>query len=134
MSVDYDASLMIGVALDDLYTVKKEKSQVTKYNQDTGKPYQQDVFTERYFWCGKEVEEIDDPYAFVEKLGLDITSSGGYSDNKYIVGKCLASADPGEIDEVTLSEFQQEFQEVKKKLQEQGYEGAIKLHLILSVD
>lgn len=38
MGVSHHSNAVIGVKFDDVYTEKKEKSQVTKYNEDTGKP------------------------------------------------------------------------------------------------
>lgn len=39
MSVSFDAILVVGVKLKDVFTVKNETNEVTKYDPDTGQPY-----------------------------------------------------------------------------------------------
>src|SRR5579863_1961262 len=134
MSVSYHSSCVIGVRLEKLWTVKKEKTSVTKYNENTGQPYQQEVTKERHFWCDKEIEEPDDVYDLVKEQcpGLDLHTSGEGNDR--IVGICLGQCEPGDVKSLDGQTVSKTWTDVNERLKKSANtENGVQLWVIAYV-
>ena len=133
MGADFSTKGVIGVRLEKLYTTKKETVKITKYNPDTGAPYQADSVTEHYFWCGEEIEEPNDIYDLVrQKTGYDIHTSGEGDDN--IVGFLIADLEAPDVASINGPTLSQKWTEVKERLIKAGYkENGVQLHIIAYV-
>jgi hypothetical protein len=148
VGADFHAVTFVGVRLSDVFRVEPYQDQVTKYNPDTGAPYQQTVTKERFFWCDQEIAEpAGDFEDMVRNLcGLEITDTGesartygkkgwaAYALDNYVVGRLLSSCEPGDTVASDVSAFEKFHQEVKEKLRKCGYKGQIQLHLVHSVN
>lgn len=58
MTTNFSAHAIIGVRLRDVYEEKQIKRTITKYNEDTGIPYQEIVERVICYFCGKQVAEV----------------------------------------------------------------------------
>jgi len=131
MGCSYRSYAVVGVPFASLYEERKQKKHVTKYNEDTGKPYQQEVIEISFFWCGKEIEEeCDYMEGFVKKMcGLEVYDAGSGNDGG-TVGLCLAKPEPGDVQAIDGLTLSKAFLEVKEKLQKSGYNGNVQLYII----
>ncbi len=102
---------------------------VTKYNPDTGVPYQVAVNEKHYYWCDNEIDKPGYLEDFVKaKCGLDWHSSGyGEVD---CVGTEIAKADPGDVASVKSDKLSQVLADVKEKLRASGYKGDVELLIV----
>ncbi len=147
MGVDYSATMVVGVKLDELFRVERENVQVTKYDPDTGAPYQTPVVKETCTWCGKPITMPDDLETLVKDMsGLEIYSTGepshpyrykggwnGYDLGEFVVGRSIANVDNAEIATAERVEVDKQFADVKQKLERSGYKGQVQIHLVLHV-
>ena len=71
MSTGYAAIVVYGMPFEKACRVETSEALVTKYDVDTGKPYQKPVTVKRYFFFGKEITGEDFfgfDYDFFEEL------------------------------------------------------------------
>lgn len=154
------AYLILGVRVADVVTSEMVAGSVTKYNEDTGAPYQKEVTKRAWRFCGREVAgpegydpDADDddglglPAEWLERmLGIpDVCEANVPGD---IAVKGTGDADGGENDVFGLvlmamsSEFtgaaecplptQYDVDKIGRKLAEMGYAGAPPaLHMVL---
>ena len=133
MSRTFNSYAVVGVPLDRLLETKKVKKLITKYNEDTGEPYQLEAIETHYLWCDIEVEAPDDMEDFVKKMcDLGIYDTDSYDDdNNPIVGIKLGCSKPGRIVSVNKNDINKTWTDVKEKLQKSGYKNNdIQLHII----
>lgn len=114
MGVNYETKVVIGVRTDKLLHSVKEKTTVTKYNPDTGIPYQLDKYEDKFFWLGKEVDRsvVDDIEDIIKPFGLDLYYAQEYEDN--VIGKELNLLNPGEFTSYSFKEIQNKLYEVQQ--------------------
>jgi len=148
MGADYHAVTFVGVKLSDLFRIEHRQEEVTKYNPDTGAPYQQKVMKDRFFWCDQEIPEpAGDLEEMVKHLcGLELTDTGEsariwnkkgwerYALDNHVVGRMLASCEGGQTVGSDVGAFEKYLQEVKEKLRKCGYKGQLQIHLVHSVN
>jgi hypothetical protein len=129
MSVSHCSYVVVGVPFKDVYETKKTKKLVTKYNVDTGKPYQMPIDDWHFFWAGKEItEECDYQEDFVKKMcGLDIISS---NDEGSVIGLEIAQAESNKVIEIEPKIIQEAILSVSEKLKASGYHGDVKVYLV----
>lgn len=140
MGASFSSSLIAGVRVGDIYKVENVGSEVTKYNPDTGKPYQTKVVTKKHLLCGKEIEAKEDgPPEWLPKMsGLDVSSTGNsaYEDKTYsefVVGVQLGVAGGYRNDSVLgfpAEKIANALAEAKEKLAKLGYNGKVELFLV----
>lgn len=80
------AYLMVGIKLTEVLKKVTEKKPVTKYNEDTGQPYEKEV--EETYWTlfGKSINTLEDPEDYpnecgIEKLGFVVHYPYGFRNN-----------------------------------------------------
>lgn len=126
MGVDYSAVLIVGVRYDVVVTTRTDTKEVTKYNPDTGAPYQKLVSEEVTLVCGVFK---DDPRAHIENdLKLDIVIPGyGGGREDAIVGVRVATVDEGDSPyaQVGLIRLAAARDAVDRTLRAHGYTGPV---------
>lgn len=133
MGCTYEQYVVVGVRLSELFQVEHHQTSVTKYNQDTGVPYQQPVTVLKFLWRGQEIPEPDEyyPEEFVTNLapGMDVYSSGEsarnhrgkgwnqYDFRQFIVGVAVAkTGESGGVDGIEPEALEAAKQTVKDAL------------------
>jgi hypothetical protein len=81
MSTTYDAHLLYGFRYEDVLKAKKVQEKVTRYNEETGKPYQKEILTgHQYFVFDREVTSEE-----FEQIADGFRENGGREpDNSYL--------------------------------------------------
>ena len=137
MGADFSSYLAVGVPAHKIVKNVIEKTPVTKYNPDTGVPYQAETKKEIVYFCGKPTEFKDSIHDWIEDLDLDLCYD--YSDgdkNEWIIGKQLCTATATgysgdkSIIKITPDMIEGAKNEVKTRLAAYGYEGDVDLFLI----
>lgn len=148
MSTSYSADLIVGFPLSKVLQREEYAEEVTKYNEDTGKPYTKEITKVRYIFNGEEVDIKEHyntytgafaPYHLIEtKLGLEIYNEryNYYTDEDYykrgIVGKRIKSVE--DYSEVSLDQITKELLNVSQKLIKANIPNIdVKIYLALDV-
>jgi len=135
MSYDAYAVLFVGIRAEDAIKRETITDEVTKYNEDTGEPYQQKKSRTKMTLFGREVTDPQDLY--VEEawfaLGLDNEVPGlqvccptSEPPSDQLIGCSLARIGTGEetsVHEATVGAVSNALAKVKKSLQALGYSG-----------
>jgi hypothetical protein len=134
MSISYSASVVVGVRMDELFSVEEIVTYVTKYNPDTGTPYKHPVVEKIDLLCGKPMEkELDNSERWAKERGLECSYGNGVE----VYGKILASIGDYEVDDfampVLIGDIESAKSEVREKLAVLGYSGDIQVHLVVSI-
>jgi hypothetical protein len=102
MSVSYHSYLVAGVKSEKIVRKEEIRNKVTKYDPDTGKPYDKTVIEIKHFFGDLEVsdvslEEMLDEAKKVSKLSKLIEYYyADCEDNDYVIGLLVSRAgDPG---------------------------------------
>lgn len=99
MSVSYTATLVCGLRLSDVVRIDHLKSTVTKYNPDTGVPYQTAVEEYKAFLFGAAFDPVEPcPSEWGKSLGGLEAFSTGESSRRY-------KPDPGPFGSYALDEW-----------------------------
>jgi len=102
MGVSFSAITIIGIPVSAIFETRRATTNVTKYDPDTGKPYDAVQPTTVYVIGGKQVdaeaaEKFKETYQYnydEHGLKLHVASSEG-DDADGVLGIALAEADPG---------------------------------------
>jgi hypothetical protein len=148
MSISCDCRVVVGVALSEIYSFEIKDGKRTKYNPDTGKPYQESVkrlhgkfgnsvlppvvFEKKeYSWTAEARQD----WEFIEDEGLDVflTSWSGGGDPNYVkehgvVGIRLCSGDSDRNGSALLEDATKAAEKVKNVLAKYGYTGPVLIY------
>lgn len=138
MSVSFGAYLFAGVKSDKLQRKEEVKTKVTKYNPDTGEPYEKVNVSYKHFIGNVEVEDSD-----LESMLHEVSKKvpgvkfdygyGHYEDKEYVIGLPIVKVrDPGAVP-VSLETINNFVDIVKTQLAKVGYTGEVSLFQILYV-
>ncbi len=157
MSATVGVSLMIGVRLSDILRIEEYTEPKTKYNPDTGKPYEVQQQKTRLFIVDKEIEEPEATYPeewVKDVLDMDVAGTGDsaevwkgkgwnqYKWDHFIVGvslgfqtgssnKHIISANIQGEKKEDLAPINEAIKEATEKLARVGYAGPIGIHAVL---
>jgi hypothetical protein len=135
MSVDHVGYLVVGVALNEILEYKTIKSEVTRYDTKTGKPYKAFDTENKHYFFGKELDEEPDDleYWIEDKLDLDLVSLGSdFVDpyEGYVVGKEMCEADNCEANSADINELVKVRNEIQIQLEKYGFKGSVEVWLV----
>lgn len=132
------AYLVVGVPMGDIIKKEKKSETVTRYHEETGKPYEKEVSETFYTLCGKRIEEDDDEDfdSMFRRHGLEVITGGYEHDCPQVVGVCVYSvADCNSsggllelVDDGVLSGATERAEQYLKMI---GYTGPIKMYLVM---
>jgi hypothetical protein len=138
MGISVSAYLVAGVRLSDLARKVTETSTVTKYNQDTGKPYDTEIVVTKIKIGNKT---FDQEAGYPEDLikwpkGLSFVTTGDIGEGDWdsvVVGVKVAEADDYEWPAVVVTD--EKIDEAKEKaknlLEKVGWTDPVGLYLVL---
>ena len=126
MGVSYGGNVIAGVGIDEFAEQREHKSIVTKYNEDTGEPYQVDNSHKYWVIKGLPSEHFDYVEQMLEWIDdhtdLDVvydTSYGGTDFENSVVGVKLARLSLGDFVGVRFKEIVDATGEAQNLFQEQ---------------
>lgn len=127
--------LMVGVAESRLIETVTEVQTVTRYNEETGEPYQKQIETKKTLFCGRIMtdDELGDLWTFFDKMGLERVWAGDYCRKNHVIGLRVRSVCREEpLHEIRDAVLDSVHLLVQTKMQQFGYMGDYKLFLVLS--
>jgi hypothetical protein len=137
MGVSVNATLVAGVRLSDLVSKVTETTTVTKYDQDTGKPYDKEIqvtkikIGDRTF--DQEAEYPEDLIKLPKGLDFETTGDiGGRGDwDNVVVGAKVAEADDDDpVVEVDLTALDKAINKATDLLKQVGWSDGVSVYLI----
>ena len=126
MSTNYSATLIAGVPYGEVVTTRTVTTLVTKYNKDTGAPYQKEVHKKIVSFNG--VQTADNPlydYDFFEPRGVKHVYPN--SNEKGIVGVEICVVSDYLLWKQEVVGIEEKMAEARTKMPGQ----AVRLHLVL---
>jgi hypothetical protein len=154
MGLDVSSSVVVGIRASDILRRERYQESITKYNENTGKPYQVHVNKEKYFIFDKEMPAdfelhpdnlaqylgYDDPhtigegtYRYPRQEGYD-----AYNYDKVVIGEQLINGDSHRsqgdlIKEIDTDSVAKLTKKVKENFAKHGYKGEVKVYLVTNV-
>jgi hypothetical protein len=154
MGVDISSTVVVGLKASAVIRREIYAESITKYNEDTGKPYKVNVNKEKYFIFDKEVPANFDPYpdSIAVYLGYENAYSTGEGSYHYprregfdaydldaiVIGEHVIDGDSHRsggdmVKEVDVEKVAQITKQVKENFAKFGYKGEVKLYLVTNV-
>lgn len=132
MSISYNAVLVVGVRYDEVVTTRTDTKEVTKYNPDTGAPYQHTISEEIGLVCGVPQDDPDDYLERTLKLEVVVPGYDGEREDA-VVGVTVVEVDQEvSIADVSLARLDKVKIAVDRTLRHHGYTGpAPKTYVLL---
>ena len=140
MSVDHESRLVVGIEMQEIYDFEIVTEKVTKYNEDTGKPYQiEQKQLCAYFGNSKlspvrlekrEYREyVNQDFQFLKDSGLDVLlpDSSNFGVPDYIRRRGLVGVGLDSTGGASLALLTHTADMVKKALSKFGYDGEVKV-------
>lgn len=101
MSAYFAANVVVGIKVSEIYKEEFISAEVTKYNPDTGVPYQSKIVNKKFFLFGHEIAQPVEPHPDEWKAlripGLKIYSIGGcrkdYDYDMFVFGISIAKSE-----------------------------------------
>lgn len=135
MGTSFKTYVVAGIRAEHAIRTEPTKKTVTKYNEDTGEPYQKVVDgPPKVLLFGAHMTDVrtDNPedvlYAFGKKKPskLEAFSPGGYEERKYVIGVRIGFLEPQDdplcLDDDTVARFKGE---ALMALQQIGYNHGV---------
>lgn len=131
-------NVIVGVTLDKLVDQEVKTFKKTQYDRDTGKPYEINQQTIKYYVKGTK-DELPNKVSEIKlkKLGLNndlrIFCHNYYTDPKYVlVGDCIKTGYSSGIMEIP--NYEEEIKSVRESLQKAGYDCVPQVYVMTEVD
>lgn len=131
------AYLVMGVPMNDLLKQEKKVETVTRYHEETGKPYDKEVSETFYTLCGQRLEDGDEDHdSLFRRHGLEAITGGYDSDRPTVVGICAYSvaarnSSGGLLELIDPHVINGAAERAEKNLKRIGYTGPIKMYLVM---
>lgn len=121
------AQLVVGVKYKDLISVESKSTDVTKYNPDTGRPYQKTINTNVIKVAGRETDHPTD-VAAIQEMKLEVFGTKP-DRSDWIIGLVVHEA---HVASVQVSDLELEItkRRLRNTLEAYGYTNATQLYLI----
>lgn len=137
MGVSVSAHLVVGVRLSDLVQMVREESVVTKFDQDTGKPYDRTVEIKKVK-IGSTIHEqlADYPEDLIKwPKGLALVKTGDIGrrnnfDNVVVGVEVVEADDEDPVQHVDEEDLRQAREKAKKFLKKVGWDDEVSLYLV----
>jgi hypothetical protein len=136
MSYTPRVATFIGLETRDVLLPEAATVRRTKYNEDTGEPYEVEAQETRYTLFGRELPKTSRwPAACAEdliiSLGTPITAFGETECPGTYIGLPLTEVNVDHSCEHTLDEIHAAFAKAEEEFKKLGYDGPLKLYSLL---
>lgn len=112
MGVDYDVIIFVGCSLE--VETKENTTYVTKYNENTGEPYQKPIRTVEHVVAGQKFGEIYEKLQEINDDFLDFI--GGYDDDTMNIGKVIEEVSQNDTVSIEDIDWKPIAKSIEKKL------------------